>query len=567
MLPLTVTRLTLDADTLVTQPGGPLVSRVREHLAAHVVGGLVVLGPFGSGKTNMCANIAEEDPAGRRPCSRVPLAVVSRAETLERGLVQTVGQTRLDEARRGERVLLLDGLDEMPAGDRRYPDLFDDLTGRVGPCWVLTSRPGHFRTSDDDADPDQVDSLRRPTVTTVHIDRLPRETVREIVGSMDRGPSLLRTVDGLEDLATSPLLLHIIQAALPHIETGRPIEAWAVFEAWLAMSLSSGPGHDEALARLQQVVWSSYSASGHCAEVLSLDAAALGAAQIPAILRRTLLVTDLDGSVRFGHRSLFEYFLAREMAPRLAANQGHGPDALTGLRITDATRAFLVGRVPPLERRLEGGRVWVPRGNFVAGGTQSTDERPLRIAHVDRPFAISRSPVTNADWARFLADQPDSRQDAHYLRHWGEGRHVPEGRDDRPVYHVWPSDADAYATWAGARLPTADEWEKAVRGIDGRTWPWGDFWRQGFAQTAELGVGSPMPIRALGAQGPSSLFGAVGGVFEITASHWRGRTGRGRVVMGGCFTHDAATARPSLRLSHTISGHLKAGLRLAWDAT
>ena len=54
-------------------------------------------------------------------------------------------------------------------------------------------------------------------------------------------------------------------------------------------------------------------------------------------------------------------------------------------------------------------------------------------------------------------------------------------------------------------------------------------------------------------------------LFEYTSTAYRGREDRGRVVMGGCYTHPASAARPSLRLSHKLSGNLKTGLRLAWD--
>ncbi|MBW1877182.1 MAG: SUMF1/EgtB/PvdO family nonheme iron enzyme, partial [Deltaproteobacteria bacterium] len=137
--------------------------------------------------------------------------------------------------------------------------------------------------------------------------------------------------------------------------------------------------------------------------------------------------------------------------------------------------------------------------------------------------------------------------------------------ENEPVYNVLPKDADRYAAWVGARLPSADEWEKGVRGIDGRRWPWGDYWKPGCAVSAETGVQRPLPVHAFGAHGVCRLFGAIGGVFEYTSTQYRGRADWGRVVMGGCYTHPFDTSRASLRLSHKLSGHLKAGMRLAWD--
>lgn len=566
MIPLTASRLLLQGGEVLREPAGPLVGVVEAHLAGVGPAGLVVLGGFGSGKTSLCRALASTDPPTRLPCTVVPLAVVGRADHLDEGLARTVGTTRLAEAREGRRVLLLDGLDEVPEpGAGGHAAWLDELLGRVGPRWVLTSRPGHVRTSEQ-ADPDQLDTLTRPDVVTVEIDPVARGLVQQIVGRLPGGASRLRSVEGLEDLATSPLLLHILEAATPHVEPGRPIDAWGLFDAWLRYALRTGPDHDHVLHRLEELTWEAFAGSGWSTEAMSFAPTALQAARVPAALRRTLMVTELDGRVRFGHRSLFEFFLAARIAPRLREGQGRGPDALTGLRLTDATRAFLVGRVGPMPLTIQAERVRIPRGNFVAGGVVSPDERRLRIAHVDRPFWIARAPVTNRAWAAFLDAVPDARQDVNYLPHWGHDRRLPAGQEEHPIHGIWPEDADRYAAWAGGRLPTADEWEKAVRGLDGRTWPWGDWWRPGLAVTAELGLRAPLPVHAFGAHGEAALFGACGGVFEHTATPYRQAADRGRVVMGGCYTHAAHTARPGLRLSHKLSGHLKAGLRLAWDA-
>lgn len=562
MLPLTATRLALTGATVHTQPAGPLLDAVVGGLRASDQARVVVLGEFGTGKTTLCTRVAHEPIPDLPPRTVVPLGRLD-ARDPEASLQRLIGTPRHQEAKRGERILLLDGLDEVTLfGVTSWDDLLDALLDAAGPRSVLTSRPGHVRTTAQ-IDPDQADTLQRPHTTTLRVDPLPEAVVREVLESLPRGGALLDNVENLAALASSPLLLHIVQAALPHIEPHRPIEGWGLFDAWLRYALRSGPGHDDVLERLMALSWDAFAQADHLVEATTLDPYAVAAAKLPRSFRRTLMVMELDGSVRFGHRSVLEYLLASTMAPQLRANQGHGPDRLTGLRLTEAMRIFLGGRVGPMPVQVEADRVRIPAGNFVAGGTHAPDERWLRIAHIPRPFWIARAPVSHREWATW--DPALQRADIHHLAHWGRPRAIPAGLDEAPVYGLWPEDADAYAHAHGGRLPTADEWEKAARGLDGRRWPWGDQWRRGLAATAELGLPQPMPARALGAHGDAALFSSVGGVFEITASFWRGRPERGRVVMGGCFSHPASHARPSLRLSHKLSGALPCGLRVVWE--
>ena len=167
--------------------------------------------------------------------------------------------------------------------------------------------------------------------------------------------------------------------------------------------------------------------------------------RIPQGLRAALFVHDLDGRLLFGHRSVLEFLVAGQIAPRLAGNQGQGPDSLSGFLLTEATRAFLVGRMPPMPVEIDGLRVRVPRGNFVSGGTLSRDERPLRIQHLAEPLWMARIPVTNGDFANYLKAHPDPRQDANFLPHWGSGRTCPPNRELEPVFGLWPEDADRFA--------------------------------------------------------------------------------------------------------------------------
>ncbi|HVV51450.1 MAG TPA: formylglycine-generating enzyme family protein, partial [Polyangia bacterium] len=109
-------------------------------------------------------------------------------------------------------------------------------------------------------------------------------------------------------------------------------------------------------------------------------------------------------------------------------------------------------------------RVTVPGGAFTEGSTRGEDdERPARKVTL-RAFAIDRTEVTRGDYAACV--------DAGRCK-------SPPGADPAadaklPVTGVDWNDAQAYCKFAGGRLPTEAEWEKAARGTDGRQYPWGN---------------------------------------------------------------------------------------------
>jgi formylglycine-generating enzyme required for sulfatase activity len=564
VLPLTATRLELGTNRIhSTAQGGVEMAIIDALLSGNNV---IVLGTFGSGKTSLCDRISKLNHPGMPPCTPVPLRVVARSPDCESGLRLTIGEQRLVEAQQGQRILLLDGFDEISSAQvTSHQDFYAELTSIVGPTWLMTSRPGYFRT-EVPAAPDQIDTLEQPGTETLLIDPLPATLVRDLISSLPGGHNVIQSVAGLEQLSTSPILLKAAHAAMPYIELGRPIQPWGLFDAWIRHEIDEESDPEEAMARLTELAWTHFKETNFAIEDTGIRREHLHAARIPPSLRRSIFVTELDGLSRFGHRSVYEFFLAAAIAPRLLANQGLSADELSERPITEAVRAFTVGRIPVTPVICEPKRAYIPAGNFIAGGERALDERPLRITHLEKPTWIARIPVTHENWSKYMREQQTKRFDANYLPHWGPDYQMPPGFDQVPIYGIWPEDADSYAAWSGARLPSADEWEKAVRGIDGRYWPWGDHWHSGAAVTAEFGVSSPLPARAFGAQGNAQLFAAVGNVFEYTRSQWKSRENRGRVVMGGAYSHPYQTSRASLRLSHKMSGNLPVGLRLAWDA-
>ena len=142
--------------------------------------------------------------------------------------------------------------------------------------------------------------------------------------------------------------------------------------------------------------------------------------------------------------------------------------------------------------------VMIPAGDFLMGslaGDGFTDERPQRLVSL-HTFQIDRFEVTNARYEQFVKATghavPTNPNPSATL--WSSGRPFP-GSDTHPVVNVSWHDAVAYCTWAGKRLPTEAEWEKAARGTDGRLYPWGNEWDIKKANSASYWAGRTIEFK------------------------------------------------------------------------
>jgi serine/threonine-protein kinase len=140
-------------------------------------------------------------------------------------------------------------------------------------------------------------------------------------------------------------------------------------------------------------------------------------------------------------------------------------ELVAACEITDATAPNLLWTNP-----IDGSEmVWIPPGKFLYGREHTPAELP--------GFSLARYPVTNSQFAKFLAEAKYAPAKEHgdntaFLSHWSTGA-PPKGQERHPVTFVSLFDALAYCKWAGLWLPTEWMWEKAARGPDGRVYPWG----------------------------------------------------------------------------------------------
>ena len=200
------------------------------------------------------------------------------------------------------------------------------------------------------------------------------------------------------------------------------------------------------------------------------------------------------------------------------------------------------------------GMVWIPSGPFTMGSDEKDvqgrsvdlgltkpwfqDEAPAHTVTLPG-FYLDRTEVTNQDFAAFVrarrAQTPGSWKAEGY----------PSGEDRYPVTDVTWYQVSAYCLWAGKRLPTEPEWEKAARGSNGLRYPWGNEFD---SRKANLLSNGPRPVGSfIQGESPYHVQDLVGNVWEWTSDWYLPYPGntvpsdnygqRFKVIRGKSWTH------------------------------
>jgi formylglycine-generating enzyme required for sulfatase activity len=506
----------------------------------------------------------------------------------------------------GKLVLLFDGFDEMAQKVDYQTTVgnFEELARAVEAesKVLLTCRTPYFRTRQEaeellsrrDDLPESwelsgrlIDLTDRPNFEIVHLLPFDQEDIQAMLrarfpAEWERHWQQIEGTYNLAELAQRPVLLDMIARSLPKLEPGQAVNAARLYEAytdlWLARDEEKGR---TLITRADKRLFMQELTLG----MLRREELSIHYSRLPERVREyfnlekaheidyfehdirtcSFLNRDPEGNYRFVHKSFQEFFVAQWLAPRLV--DGSAPE----MGLNEEVRGFVRGLLseadwpppPPAEMEVPEGMVWVPPGPFIYGEGEGT-----RVVRLEQVVFVARTPVTNGQFARFVeatgyvtrAEKEGwgytfDRKKVEVVRTQGADWRHPDGpgssikdRLDHPVVQVSWHDAVAYAEWAGMRLPTEQEWEKAARGMDGRVYPWGDAFDPTRCNTDESGIGTTTPVGQYSPNGdsPCRCADMAGNVWEWTASEWKPGS-QDRVVRGGSWSLSQNFARCAYR--------------------
>jgi len=208
------------------------------------------------------------------------------------------------------------------------------------------------------------------------------------------------------------------------------------------------------------------------------------------------------------------------------------------------------------------GMVKIPAGTFTMHVTNGDEfisypkqgyPKTLSI----KSFFMDKFPVTNIQFKKFIDESKYQPSDTvNYLKHWINNKPVP-GQENFPVVNISYEDAQAYAKWAGKRLPTEAEWQYSAQTTDGRIWPWGNEVKEkakaaknisttltlvnyGIPDSSfcNIGNGKLYPVgKYKKGVNPFGLYDLVGSVWQMTNDWYQSDTYQYIMMKGGSYYH------------------------------
>lgn len=260
------------------------------------------------------------------------------------------------------------------------------------------------------------------------------------------------------------------------------------------------------------------------------------------------------GSIRMNEmRGLATYNLKEESTHIRAAGEDiaiHENNENRNNQAAGYTPAEAEAMLPPEMWKELGSTVAIPSGKFKMGTDLKNADaasRPQHVVNVNA-YQIDKYLVTNAQYARFIAATGHRAPSD-----WKSGK-IQQGTALYPVTLVNWFDAKAYAKWAGKRLPSEAEWEKAARGTDGRRWPWGNEMKPALLNTY-YNVGSASNVNTYSdGVSPYGVFDMAGNVDEWVEDDFMPYEGTdaGKDVFQGKIAKVQSDQDQALKLSEQI---------------
>ncbi|TPQ23900.1 SUMF1/EgtB/PvdO family nonheme iron enzyme [Streptomyces sporangiiformans] len=256
--------------------------------------------------------------------------------------------------------------------------------------------------------------------------------------------------------------------------------------------------------------------------------------------------------------------IAQQIANGTAEKLSMSPSLLVRLRKRNDLTTLPSMALSPAA---DDGFIRVPAGPFIAGGERHGNEL-IRVETIAKPYCIGECVVTNDEYRKFVQwcggvnhdrthchpDEPAGKdhvpQDEPHPHDLPPDYWISESCGDYPVVNVDWWDAYAYCRWAGGRLPTELEWERAARGVDGRQYPWGDSFDPSHCNTEERGERRTLPVDSLPlGRSPVGAYQMSGNVWEWCADEYFSPRfqSASRIVRGGSFSRGEHRARCAFR--------------------